>query len=146
MDLKAKYPSETFLTWDQVRALDREGVTIGAHADVHWAMHEDQPTDFLHEQALRPKQRIEKEVGHCRFFAYPFGNRGDVGRGAWEAVRDAGYDYAFTTIAGTLNASTNPWLLPRYGLAPQETNLAAFLPVLRANNGRLRNWQSQIGA
>jgi peptidoglycan/xylan/chitin deacetylase (PgdA/CDA1 family) len=145
IDLKAKYPSERFLTWDQVRALDRAGVEIGAHADTHWAMHEDQPEDFLREQALRPKQRIEREVGHCRYFAYPFGNRGDVGRGAWEAVRDAGYDYAFTTIAGTLNASANPWLLPRYGLAPQETNLAAFLPVLRANNGRLRNWQSQIG-
>jgi peptidoglycan/xylan/chitin deacetylase (PgdA/CDA1 family) len=146
IDLKTKYPSETFLTWDQVRALDRDGITIGAHADIHWAMHEDQPADFLREQALRPRQRIGKEIGHCRFFAYPFGNRGDVGRGAWEAVRDAGYDYAFTTIAGTLNASANPWLLPRYGLASQETNLAAFLPVLRANNGRLRNWQSQIGA
>jgi peptidoglycan/xylan/chitin deacetylase (PgdA/CDA1 family) len=145
IDLKAKYPSERFLTWDQVRALDRAGVEIGAHADTHWAMHEGQPLDFLREQALGPKQRIEKEIGHCRYFAYPFGNRDDVGRGAWEAVRDAGYDYAFTTIAGTLNASANPWLLPRYGLAPQETNLAAFLPVLRANNARLRNWQSQIG-
>jgi peptidoglycan/xylan/chitin deacetylase (PgdA/CDA1 family) len=145
LDLKTEYPSERFLTWDQVRALDRAGVEIGAHADTHWAMHEGQPLDFLREQALRPKQRIEKEIGHCRYFAYPFGNRGDVGRDAWEAVRDAGYDNAFTTIAGTLNASANPWLLPRYGLAPQETNLAAFLPVLRANNARLRNWQSQIG-
>jgi peptidoglycan/xylan/chitin deacetylase (PgdA/CDA1 family) len=146
IDLKTKCPSETFLTWDQVRALDRDGVTIGAHADIHWAMHEHQPSDFLREQALRPKQRIEKEIGCCRFFAYPFGNRGDVGRGAWEAVREAGYDNAFTTIAGTLNASANPWLLPRYGLAPEETNLAAFLPVLRANNSRLRRWQSQIGS
>ncbi|MBS0275799.1 MAG: polysaccharide deacetylase family protein [Proteobacteria bacterium] len=143
--IKAKYESENFLTWDQVRALDRAGVEIGAHADSHWAMHQDQPQDFLREQALRPKLRIEKEIGHCRFFAYPFGQRGDIGRGAWEAVRDAGYQNAFTTIAGTLNASTNPWLLPRYGLAAEESNLAAFLPVLRANNPRLRTWQSQIG-
>lgn len=145
VDLKQKYASETFLTWDQVRALKREGVEIGAHADRHWAMHDGQLRDFLREQALLPKQRIEKEIGPCRFFAYPFGQRDDIGRGAWEAVRDAGYEHAFTTIAGTLNASTNPWLLPRYGLAAEEYNLAAFLPVLRANNARLRNWQSRIG-
>ncbi|HEY2033259.1 MAG TPA: polysaccharide deacetylase family protein [Rhizomicrobium sp.] len=145
IDLKEKYASETFLTWDQVRALDRDGVEVGAHADIHWAMHEGQPQDFLHEQALRPKQRIEKEIGSCGFFAYPFGQSGDIGRNAWEAVRDAGYEHAFTTIAGTLNASPNPWLLPRYGLAAEEANLSAFLPVLRANNARLRTWQSQIG-
>jgi peptidoglycan/xylan/chitin deacetylase (PgdA/CDA1 family) len=145
IDIKQKYESENFLTWDQVRALDRAGVEIGAHADSHWAMHEHQPQGFLREQALRPKQRIEKETGACRFFAYPFGQRDDIGRNAWEAVRDAGYENAFTTIAGTLNASTNPWLLPRYGLAAEESNLAAFLPVLRANNARLRTWQSQIG-
>ena len=145
VDLKEKYASETFLTWDQVRALDRAGVEIGAHADRHWAMHERQSQDFLHEQAQRSKERVESEIGSCRFFAYPFGQREDIGRMAWEAVRDAGYEHAFTTIAGTLNASTNPWLLPRYGLAAEESNLAAFLPVLRANNARLRTWQSQIG-
>jgi len=145
IDIKQKYESENFLTWDQVRALERAGVEIGAHADTHWAMHENQPEDFLREQALRSKRRIEKEIGTCRFFAYPFGQRDDIGRKAWEAVRDAGYANAFTTIAGTLNASTNPWLLPRYGLAAEESNLAAFLPVLRANNGRLREWQSRIG-
>jgi peptidoglycan/xylan/chitin deacetylase (PgdA/CDA1 family) len=145
IDFKERYASETFLTWDQVRMLERDGVEIGAHADRHWAMHDGQSQDFLCEQALRPKERIESEIGSCRFFAYPFGQRDDIGRGAWEAVRDAGYEHAFTTIAGTLNASANPWLLPRYGLAAEESNLAAFLPVLRANNARLRTWQSQIG-
>ena len=145
IDVKTKYPSETFLNWDQVRALKQDGVEIGAHADWHWAMHDGQPADFLREQAMRPKQRVESEIGLCRFFAYPFGNHGDVGRGAWQAVRDAGYEAAFTTVAGTLDAGANLWLLPRYGLAAEETNLAAFLPVLRANNARLKTWQSQIG-
>lgn len=145
VDLKTKYASETFLRWDHVRELRNRGVEIGAHADTHWAMHEKQSKDWLRKQAEHSRQCIAQEVGPCRYFAYPFGNRGDVGRAAWEAVRDAGYEYAFTTVAGTLNASANPFLLPRYGLAPQEPNLAAFLPVLRANNGRLQSWQSQIG-
>lgn len=145
IDVAHRFPSERFLNWDQIRQLDNRGVTIGAHADWHWPMHENQTADYLREQALRPKKRIEEEVGACRAFAYPFGQRGDVSRAAWEAVRDAGYEHAFTTIAGTLDAGSNDWLLPRYGLAPQEPNLAAMLPVMRANNARLRQWQSQIG-
>jgi len=144
-NIAQNYLSERFLTWPEVLALHKRGVEIGAHADIHWAMHDGQSDDFLREQAERPKRRIEQEIGPCRAFAYPFGNRGDVGRKAWRAVRDAGYEYAFTTIAGTLDASANNWLLPRYGLAPKESNLAALLPVLRSNNRQLRRWQSQIG-
>ncbi len=144
-DPAARFPSERFLHWDQVRALHKRGVEIGAHADTHWAMHDGQSQDYLGQQARHPKERIEQEVGACRFFAYPFGQRSDVGGAAWQAVRDAGYDYAFTTLAGTLDASTNPWLMPRYGLEQRESHLASFLPVLRANNVRLKTWQSQIG-
>jgi len=145
IDLKSAYPSESFLTWDQIRELRARGVEIGAHAHQHWAMHGGQSRAWLTGQALQSKLRIEQEVGACRFFAYPFGNRGDVGRMAWEVVRDAGYENAFTTVAGSLDASANPFLLPRYGLAPEENNLAAFLPVVRANNARLQSWQSEIG-
>ncbi len=144
-NIAQNYPSEHFLTWPEVLALHERGVEIGAHADTHWAMHDSQSECWLREQAERPKRRIEQEIGSCRAFAYPFGNRGDVGRKAWHAVRDAGYEYAFTTIAGTLDAGSNKWLLPRYGLAPKEPNLAALLPVLRTNNRRLRQWQSRIG-
>ena len=141
----ALYPSERLLSWDQLRELKKRGVEIGAHADTHWPMHDDQSGDWLTLQATRPKARIEAEIGPCRFFAYPFGQDRDVGRRAWQAVRDAGYANAFTTHSGSLDASANPFLMPRYGLAPQESNLAAFLPVLRANNARLRQWQSRIG-
>jgi hypothetical protein len=144
-DLKARYSSETFLNWDQVRMLHNQGVEIGAHADWHWPMHQNQSPEWLREQAVHSKARVEKEVGPCRFFAYPFGQRADVCQGAWKAARDAGFEYAFTTMAGTLEASANRFLLPRYGLAAEESNLAAFLPVLRANNAKLRSWQSQIG-
>ena len=144
-NIAQRYPSECFLTWPQVAALKKRGVEIGAHADTHWAMHGGQSDSYLRLQAERPKQRIESEIGRCRFFAYPFGNRGDIGEKAWRAVRDAGYEYAFTTIAGTLDASTNPWLLPRYGLSSRESSLSSVLPMMRANNARLRQWQSRIG-
>ncbi len=122
-DLEQLFPSDEFLSWPQLKALAARGVAIGAHAHWHWPMNGHQSHDHLVEQARLPKQRIEAEIGACTAFAYPFGNVEDVGRVAWHAVREAGYDYAFTTLSGTLDASTNRFLLPRYGIGPHETDL-----------------------
>jgi peptidoglycan/xylan/chitin deacetylase (PgdA/CDA1 family) len=144
-DLLAGYSSEAFLHWDGVRALARRNVTIGAHAHWHWALHEKEDVDTVRLQAEEPRRRIEAELrAPCRYFAYPFGNRNDVSGAAWRAVRDAGYSHAFTTMSGTLNASQNPWLLPRYGLALRERNLPAMLPLLRLANRRLTRWQASL--
>ncbi len=66
--LLAEFSSESFLTWDQVRALARRGVEIGAHADRHWPMNEHQSPDQLRAQAEEPKRRIEQDIGPCRYF------------------------------------------------------------------------------
>lgn len=142
--LLKRFSSDAFLGWDGVRTLKARGVEIGAHAHRHWPMHEGQSTDYLREQAGLARARVEAEVGPCRYFAYPFGNTSDVCRAAWHAVRDAGYDYAFTTLSGTLDAAANPYLMPRYGLAPREHRLAAKLPMLRAGNARLAAWQREL--
>lgn len=142
--LLERFQSDAFLNWDQVRELKRRGVEIGAHADLHWAMHERQSPDYLREQATRSRARVEAEVGPCRAFAYPFGNTEDVCRDAWHAVRDAGFEYGFTTLSGTLDGSANPFLLPRYGLRLHEPRLSSVLPSLRIGNGRLAAWQRRI--
>ncbi len=139
------FSSEKFLTWPQVVALRKRGVEIGAHAHWHWPMRTG-PAEYFTEQARRPRERIEAEVGPCRFFAYPFGTKADIGREAWQAVRDAGYDYAFTTLAGSLDASTNRWLMPRYTIGLGERNVAAMVPLLRAGNWRLVKWQNELAA
>ncbi|MBV8976635.1 MAG: polysaccharide deacetylase family protein [Alphaproteobacteria bacterium] len=140
----ARFVSDSFLTWDQVAALKSRGVEIGAHADRHWAMHEGQSPAYLREQASGARAMIESRIGSCRHFAYPFGNVGDVSRAAWHAVRDAGFDYGFTTLSGTLDASLNRWLLPRYGLRPCERRLASLVPTLRLGNPRLRAFQRSL--
>jgi len=145
-ELLMRFRSEAFLTWDQVRALRDRGVTIGAHAHWHWPMSTTQTESYIHQQATLPKVRIEAEMGPCTAFAYPFGNIEDVSRDAWQAVRDAGYDYAFTTLSGSLDTRMNPYLLPRYGLAPREARPASTIPLLRAGNARLLDWQKSLAA
>jgi hypothetical protein len=108
-------------------------------------MHGAQSEDWLRQQAAGAKAKIEAQVGPCRFFAYPFGNKPDVGPKAWRAVRDAGFSHGFTTLSGSLTAGGNPWLLPRYGLGPRDSHVAALVPMLAAGNGRLRAWQQALG-
>jgi peptidoglycan/xylan/chitin deacetylase (PgdA/CDA1 family) len=143
-DLFEDFASEDFLTWTQVSELAARGVEIGAHAHWHWPMNGGQSAEHLHEQALRPKQLITEKLGACRYFAYPFGNTGDVSREAHRAVRDAGYEAAFTTLSGTLDGTQDRWLLPRYGISLHEANIASVVPTLRAGNPRLRNWQREL--
>ncbi|MDE2498679.1 MAG: polysaccharide deacetylase family protein [Alphaproteobacteria bacterium] len=142
--LLKRFSSEAFLSWGQITDLKRRGVEIGAHAHHHWAMHAGQDPLFYRDEARRSRERIEKEVGACRYFAYPHGNVDDVSRRAWEAVRDAGYDYAFTTLSGTLDASLNPFLLPRFCLGPHQRGLTSVVPLLRAANPRLAEWQKRM--
>ncbi|MGZ5940078.1 MAG: polysaccharide deacetylase family protein [Rhizomicrobium sp.] len=142
--LLARFSSEKFLNWDEVRALARRGVEIGAHAHRHWPMHENQSHAMLREQAERPRALIAREVGTCRYFSYPFGNKGDISRDAWHAVRDAGYDCAFSTLAGCLGEGQNRYLLPRFGIGPRDLNLASLIPMLRSGNPRLKRWQHEL--
>ena len=119
-------------------------MTIGAHGNRHINLARAAPSAV--EEEMTASRRIlehllQREVVH---FAYPFGNTRDVSRAAWQAVRDAGYNYAFTTLGGTLEGSMNPWLLPRYGLAPKEPNLSGMLPLLRVGNRRVVRWQRTL--
>ena len=143
-ELIERFVSEKFLDWNEVRALKARGVTIGAHADRHWPMHANQSQAWLTQQAAGAKARIETEVGPCRFFAYPFGNKRDVGAHAWKAVRDAGFSHGFTTLSGSLAAGGNPHLLPRYGLGARDAHVASLVPLLFTGNPRLRRWQAGL--
>lgn len=143
-NLIARFASERFLDWAGVRALKARGVEIGAHADSHWPMHARQSEAWLYQQTFGARARIEAEVGNCRFFAYPFGNIADVGPQAWKAVRAAGFTHAFTTLSGSLAAGGNKLLLPRYGIGPRDTHIAALVPLLRLGNSRLLDWQQSL--
>jgi peptidoglycan/xylan/chitin deacetylase (PgdA/CDA1 family) len=141
-----RFAAERFLRWSDVATLAAYGVEVGAHAHWHWPMSAAQSPEYLQQQAKASRDAIVRHVGHCRYFAYPFGNMGDVSATAWRSVRDAGYSHAFTTISATLDGGANPWLLPRYVLKKQEPNLTALLPMLRAGNARLVRWQRQLAA
>jgi len=139
--LRARFASERYLDWDGVAQLARRGVAIGAHAHWHWPMNAAEPTSALAMQAETSRALVISHIGQCRYFAYPFGREADVSPQARNAVRDAGFEAAFTSIPASLEAKQDPFLLPRYFLARREPALASFVPLIRAGGFRARNWQ-----
>lgn len=145
-ELRTAFASERYLSWEDVVSLARRGVEIGAHAHWHWPMNGQQSSEELLLQATLPRAAIASHVGRCSYFSYPFGNDGDVSGAARQAIREAGYTYAFTTLSGTLRPGLDPWLLPRYALRADEPNLPALVPLLRLGDARVDRITRKLAA
>lgn len=89
---------EPYLTWYQVRQLDREGlITIGSHTINHPNLVTLTP-EQQQAEILGGKQELEKELGHeVTDFAYPYGS---FNRVSIDAVKAAGFRTAVTTQPG----------------------------------------------
>jgi peptidoglycan/xylan/chitin deacetylase (PgdA/CDA1 family) len=98
-----------WLTSDQVRRLDRAGMTIGPHTYDHHAVPEYAGEDW-DTQLVAPSAKLAKVVGHpVRLFAYPFGL---WDREAFAHLDGAGYVAAFQ-LAGKLDRRDPLWTLRR---------------------------------
>jgi peptidoglycan/xylan/chitin deacetylase (PgdA/CDA1 family) len=98
---------DAYLSWDQIRALDRTGlVAIGSHTVDHPC---DQNGYNLYLTTMTPEQRraeiagskaeIEQQLGHAiNHFAYPCGVYNQT---VINDVRAAGFTTATTIVAGT---------------------------------------------
>lgn len=101
------------MTWDELRALEAAGVTIGAHgaAHAHMAL-ADRGSD--EEDLARMTQTFLTELGHVpKIFAYPYG---EYSSDLVAMVKDAGYVAAFGQHSGAAVAGENMFTLPRFPL------------------------------
>lgn len=104
------HPQRRLLTWDQVRAMQKEGIYLGGHTKNH-----------PHLSQL-PMEEAMQEVAGCRrasedaldkpvhWFAYPFG---DLSEETVSVVAQSGFVYACTTRSGFNNPDSDPLLLRR---------------------------------
>jgi peptidoglycan/xylan/chitin deacetylase (PgdA/CDA1 family) len=98
-----------WLTRSQVRALDRAGMTIGAHTWDHSPVPGYSGSDW-HRQIEQPARDLSRLVGHpVRLFAYPFGLWNPS---AIEHLWQAGLVAAFQ-LSGPLDARHPLWNLRR---------------------------------
>jgi peptidoglycan/xylan/chitin deacetylase (PgdA/CDA1 family) len=91
-----------FLDWEQVREMAASGVEFGSHT-VHHPILSTLDEGSLEHELVASKRHMTTELGiPCRTFAYPNGSPADFGAREKQALRQAGYEAAFS-LNGRLN-------------------------------------------
>jgi len=126
-DADSSQPSEPLCTWDELRALERAGVSVESHAFSH--------RDFssLDREALAreledSKATIERELGkRVELVAYPYGDAGPATEDVGVLAARAGYQAGFLYGGGPFEVPVGDrFRLPRIAVGP-DTDLRAEL-------------------
>ena len=121
------YPD--YLTWDEIRALAKDGVTIGAHSASHPHMADAPPGEIAGEIA-RSNARLAEELGFVpEIFAYPYGEASLALRGY---VGGSGYKFAFGQHSGVISGQADFLNLPRFALNENYGEIGKFRERARA--------------
>lgn len=120
-----------------LRRLPEFGLEVASHSVSHRSMARMPPAEARRE-AAESKDRLEQVMGRpVTAFAYPFGTRADYSPAAAEALREAGYDLAFTSQHGAVTAGLDPMLLPRVKVEGGDPSW--MFPLLR--RGAMDAWR-----
>jgi peptidoglycan/xylan/chitin deacetylase (PgdA/CDA1 family) len=105
--------AKQMLDWDEVRSMARHGIAFGGHTVTHPCL-ATLSGKRLHEEIVDCKETIETRIqAPARFFAYPFGKESDISREAKDAVAQAGFSAAVTTMWGFNAPRRDPLALLR---------------------------------
>ena len=114
---------EGYMTWDELREMEENGVTMQSHTLNHIAL-EELPDDGLRAELLKSKQMLEEKLGHAvDFVAYPTGTYNLHIAGI---AREVGYKGAFTIKYGNVDLGSNFFALERVPIFQTPTTMKDF--------------------
>ena len=112
---REELPNDLMMRSDQVLALHRAGMQIGAHTVSHpiLARLDDEPA---RGEIVASKQTLENLLGaRIGLFAYPNGKPDeDYSSASVRLVREAGFDAAVSTAWGASGSASDIFQLPRF--------------------------------
>ena len=118
-----------YLSWDQLRTLVKEGVTIGAHSASHLHMADARGTQNA-EEIARSNARFTAELGFVpEIFAYPYG---EMSLAVREQVKASGYKFAVGQHSGVIYAGADFFDLPRFAMNEHYADMQKFRERARA--------------
>lgn len=119
---------KNYMTWDQARELDANGISIESHTVDHKSM-TDLTDEQLRMELVESKKKAEKELGHpVEYMAYPTGT---YNLHIAEMVKEAGYKAAFTIKYGDVDKASNIYALERVPIFHTEDTNKDFLERIR---------------
>tara|TARA_Y100001970_G_scaffold83271_1_gene105380 strand:- start:3409 stop:4422 length:1014 start_codon:yes stop_codon:yes gene_type:complete len=105
--------SKNYLSWDQIRELKGEGVSIGAHSHNHYHM-ADLTREELTKEIETSNNIFLKELGEIpALFAYPYG---ETNQELIQIIKEYKFKVAFGQHSGVINETSNYYYLPRFSL------------------------------
>lgn len=131
------------MTWDQVREMAAQGMTIGSHTVSHQIL-SSATSEEVQNELVTSRKRVEEETERpCWCFAYPNGTAADFRLSDKEAVRATGYECAFTQVSGFVNTETDRYALPRISMSDSSDN-GIFLSRLTGVHHTLQAVRSRL--
>ena len=102
-----------YLSWDQIRKMQTEGLVIGSHSHKHDHLSKKNTKYFKNEIETSNKIFL-KELGYIpTLFAYPYGETNDK---FFDILKNYNFKVAFGQHSGTINETSNFYYLPRFSL------------------------------
>jgi peptidoglycan/xylan/chitin deacetylase (PgdA/CDA1 family) len=103
------------LTWAQVHKMKESGwVSFSTHTMHHPVLAYLADPAEVKREVVECRRILEQQLGHrIRSFAYPIGRFEHISDEVVQAVREAGYDWAVTTIHGINTPQSDPYRLRR---------------------------------
>jgi peptidoglycan/xylan/chitin deacetylase (PgdA/CDA1 family) len=101
------------MTWEQLAELDASGlITLGAHTVSHPTL-SSLDAERLTAEVTGSRDALARFRSFRKVFAYPYGDSAAIGERVENAVRDAGFEAAFTTEETALGRHETPMTLGR---------------------------------
>lgn len=124
-------PAEEICGWEDLRELERRGVSVQSHGVSHRPFSRLDPRE-QEEELIRSKATLEAGLGKSvEVFAYPYGDGGTEPQSTSGALKRAGYRAACLYKGGTVRLPmSGPYHLPRLAMGP-DTDLEAELEASR---------------
>lgn len=105
--------SRSFINWDEVREMQREGITFGSHTHRHAVLTEESDETILRELESSRQDLLRETGTSAVYLAYPNGRYDErVSR----LCEQAGFDAAFTTQNSFLSDDVGSFTIPRVAL------------------------------
>jgi peptidoglycan/xylan/chitin deacetylase (PgdA/CDA1 family) len=117
----------SWMSWEQVRELDRAGFEIGAHTQTHVDLGRVD-ADEARRELLDSKIDLERELTHpVELFAYPYGGAEHMCESNLALVRDTGFACSMSCHGGVVPDGTDVFRMARVPISmwyPTPSHLA----------------------
>jgi peptidoglycan/xylan/chitin deacetylase (PgdA/CDA1 family) len=118
------------MSWDQLREMRAGGMEVGSHGVWH-NMLAKLPAQAMRSEVSESKQMIDRELGaDTEVISYPVGGRDAYDDTVVQAVRDAGYRFGCSYVAGTSPLPRQPCFELRRLPVERHMDLAWFASLL----------------